>query len=356
MPLTEDENCLRAWRRTGPEWIPFRASLTLPLWDEIGGELERIVARHPSLFPDGVHRPSRQNLRPYQRAGEGYTDMWGCTWRTDRDGVTGVVVASPLAEGWHRLDSYTPPDPARQLTWTPIDWHAERARIAEAKREGRLAGGSTDHGFFFMRLYYLRGFQNLMIDMAEDDPHLQRLIAIIEKHYRYVVGQYAAMGVDLVGFGEDLGTQTASMMGPRHFRRYVAPTYRRLFAPVHACGALVKLHSDGYIMDIMDDILASGVDVINPQDLVNGVDPLAREVKGRAVIDLDLDRQSLIPFGDPADIRTHVESCVRKLGAPEGGLSFVVGLYPPTPPENVEALFSAVEEYRTWWRDGRGRR
>jgi uroporphyrinogen-III decarboxylase len=30
------------------------------------------------------------------------------------------------------------------------------------------------------------------------------------------------------------------------------------------------------------------------------------------------------------------------------------GIYPPTPPENVDALCSALEEFRTYWWDGRG--
>ena len=32
----------------------------------------------------------------------------------------------------------------------------------------------------------------------------------------------------------------------------------------------------------------------------------------------------------------------------------LAGIYPPTPPRNVDALASAFEEFRTWWSDGRG--
>lgn len=350
--MNDRENLLRTYRRTGPEWIPFSCNLPWPLWEALGDELDAVVARHPVLFPNhepGTWRRRKEKVPPYRIAGREYTDMWGCTWKTEHDGMTGVVVDSPLAEGWRLLDDYTPPDPHTQLTWGRIDWDERRRAVAAQKEAGRFTTGSSDHGFCFMRLYYLRGFENLMVDMAEEAPELQRLIDIIVRHYRFVTEQYAAMGVDMMACGEDLGTQTASMTGPRHFRRWIAPAYRRIFAPAREAGALVRMHSDGFIMDIMDDLLATGIDVINPQDLVNGVDALAREVKGRVSIQLDIDRQRIVVFGTPREIEEHIEHCVRTLGAPEGGLSLVCAIYPPTPPANVEALLSAVEKYRTFW-------
>ena len=94
--------------------------------------------------------------------------------------------------------------------------------------------------------------------------------------------------------------------------------------------------------------------IINPQDLCNGIDHLARDVKGRVCITLDVDRQTIVPFGSPKEIRGLIEEEVRKLGSPEGGLAFVCGIYPPTSPENVDAVCSAMEEFRTYWWDGRG--
>ena len=84
---------------------------------------------------------------------------------------------------------------------------------------------------------------------------------------------------------------------------------------------------------------------------------LVKRFDGRAVLDgvnLDIDRQTVVPFGTRREIRDLIEEEVRTLGAPEGGLSFVCGIYPPTPPENIDAVCAALEEFRTYWRDGRG--
>jgi len=78
-------------------------------------------------------------------------------------------------------------------------------------------------------------------------------------------------------------------------------------------------------------------------------------VKGRFCIDLDIDRQKIVPFGTPKEIRALIEEEVRKLGSPQGGLSMIAGIYPPTPPENVDAVCRALEEFRTYWWEGHPR-
>ncbi|MBN1351378.1 hypothetical protein JXJ21_18315, partial [candidate division KSB1 bacterium] len=74
-------------------------------------------------------------------------------------------------------------------------------------------------------------------------------------------------------------------------------------------------------------------------------------VKGRMCIRLDIDRQSIVPYGSRAEIRELIEEEIRKLGSPKGGLEMLVGIYPPTPPENVDALCCAFEEFeRYFWK------
>jgi hypothetical protein len=122
--------------------------------------------------------------------------------------------------------------------------------------------------------------------------------------------------------------------------------------PCREAGCHVALHSDGYIMELMDEFHDCGVTIINPQDLCNGIDDLAREVKGRFCLRLDIDRQVIVPFGTRQEIRDLIEEEVRKLGSPQGGLEMIAGIYPPTPAENVDALCEAMEEFRTYWWDG----
>lgn len=357
MPLSERENYLRCATMTGPEWIPLLVHISGATWNELREEAEDVLARHPILFP-GFEKGKRDfdawDPGPAHRACERFRDAWGCLWLSSIDGIEGVVIEHPL-DDWGKLDAYSPPDPLVQGDRGAADWAGELKRVEEAREKGELTSGYVPHGFLFMRLYYLRGFENCMMDFALEEPKLSTLVHMLADHNQKIVDQWISMKVDRIVFGDDLGAQSASIISPPMFRTWITPVYKRLMEPCRRAGVLVALHSDGYIMDLMDDFMEAGVDVINPQDLCNGIDNLAREVKGRMSIMLDIDRQTIVPFGTRAEIRDLIEEEVRKLGSPQGGLEMVAGIYPPTPPENIDALCCALEEFRTFWWDGRGR-
>jgi uroporphyrinogen decarboxylase len=352
MPLSERENYLRTVTMTGPEWIPATVVISRASWWQWRGEMENVLARHPVLFPGFVkgQRDFGRELEEDQaRAAQDITDSWGCVWHYEIPGLDGIVVRSPL-EDWAALETWHPPLPPSDSA----HWEQVRQRMLQRRREGKVASaGVPPHGFLLMRLYYLRGYDNLMMDIAAGEPRLQRLIDLILEHYRPMVERFGECGIDILEFADDQGTQTASMLGPKHLRRWLMPAYQQLMRPLRERGIHVGFHTDGYIMDIMDEIIECGANIVNPQDLCNGIDVLAHEVKGRVCIRLDIDRQRILPFGTRRDIRALIEEEARQLGSPRGGLDFICGVYPPTPPENVDALCCALEEFRTYWWDGR---
>lgn len=357
MALSERENFLRNASMTGPEWMPIYFCISGATREQIGPELEDIMARHPVLFPGferGKYKYRETNEYGLIEIDEETTDNWGCVWRRSLEGITGQVVKHPL-DDWSRFADYQAPDPMTQGDSGTVDWREIRENLAAAKQRGELTTGNLSHGFLFMRLYYLRGFENLMMDYGTEDPNLRKLIDMLMEFNRTIVQQYLAIGVDLISGGDDLGTQTAAMISPAAFKRWITPAYQKIFLPAREAGCHVLLHSDGHMVELMDEIIASGVTICNPQDLCNGIDEIKRAVDGRICVRLDVDRQSVVPFGTPREIHDLVEEGVRKLGSPKGGLELIVGVYPPTPAENVEALCCAFEEFRTYWFDGRGK-
>ena len=356
MALSERENYLRNASMTGPEWMPCTVAISDAAWDLLREDLEEVLACHPILFPN-FHKGQRDfdnwEFAPAHRAGERFTDSWGCVWESAINGIEGVVIEHPLAD-WEAFSSYQAPDPLVQWDREPADWPGARERINTAQDHEELTSGGLPHGFFFMRLQYLRGFENLMIDLATEEPRLPTLIDMVVEHNSKLVQQWLQMGVDVVNFGEDLGTQIAAIISPAAFHKWVTPAYQKLMQPCRQAGTLVYLHSDGYIMELMDEFIDCGGDIINPQDLCNGIDNLAKYVKGRMCICLDIDRQKIMPYGTCQEIHELIEEEVRKLGSPRGGLEMICGIYPPTPPENVDALCEALEDFRPYWWERRG--
>ncbi len=352
MALSERENYLRTARMTGGEWIPMRIVISGATWDQLREDLEDVIVHHPRFFP-GFQKGQRDydaiEYHPQQRAGGVFEDNYGCVWHGEVDGIVGIVKEHPL-EDWDALEDWEMPDPRTQLPLHDVDWESVRRSMAEKWERGEILMAGTEHGFLFLRLWYLRGFENVMMDMATGEPRLQKLIDMIVEYTEYQVQQYLDMGVDVFGFAEDLGAQKASVMGPRMFERWIAPAYRRLMAPCRQRGVEVHNHSDGYVMDIIDQLIDCGTTICNIQDLVNGIDNIRDELKGRVCVDLDVDRQSIVPYGTPQEIQELIEYEVRTLGSPAGGLMLTCGIYPPTPPENINAVLEAMTKFeRFWW-------
>jgi uroporphyrinogen decarboxylase len=346
---TITENTLRAIRFEKPDHVPMIFWINPACWHHYPQDiLFELMAEHSLLFPDfDPENNAPPELAPWERAGTPYTDTWGCVWETTDDGITGSVTQHPLKD-WDALQQYTPPDPAQTNGMAAIDWSVINDKIRNAEAEGKHGAGSLEHGHAFLRLSYLRGYENLLLDMADGDKRLRQLIEMVETFSVGIVQRYVECGAAMMRYPEDLGMQLGPMLSPQHFQTYIKPIYEHVMAPAREAGCLIHMHSDGDIRDLAGDLVVSGVDALNLQDLVNGIDWIEANLKGRICIDLDIDRQQITRFGTPEQIDELIRNEVQTLGSPEGGLMMIYGLYPGVPIENAKALMDAMEKYATF--------
>ena len=345
--ISDRENWLRTVEFRRPEWIPAWVGLSQLIWKTHRERLEEVVLRHPILFP-GFKAGSVDFDAPYPpvyREGE-FRDNWGCLWHTASGGLEGQVVEHPLAD-WAALDSYRPPDPRAKSERGERDWKEIAASVARTKAAGGLVWGDGER--LFDRLYFLRGFENLMVDIATDDPHLPRLVEMLTEHEMALLDLWRPLQVDFMGFHTDIGTQQALMISPAKFRKYLKPMFKTLFQSCRQAGTHVSLSSDGKLLEIVDDLLECGVSTHDPQVRANTLDGIARHYKGRLCAIVDLDRQ-MFPFCTPDDIRRQVEEAVVKVGSPAGGIMLAAQVYgDDIPVENIEAISAALEEFRLYY-------
>ena len=345
--MATKHNYLRAACFERPDTIPMLFDINPSCWNHYPQEaLLDLMEGHRLLFPSFV-RPSgeyRPVYHPVARKGRPYRDDFGCWWSTSEDGITGVVTKHPLSD-WESLKSYTPPDPEACMGIGPIDWKAETGRMAEIRKRDGMVHSGLRHGHTFLQLCDLRGYENLMADMADGEPRLWALIEMVEHFNARIVANYAAMNVEVMGYADDLGMQCGPMISPQHFRRYIKPSYKRLIKIAADKGIAIHMHSDGDIKTLADDLTDSGVQILNLQDRVNGIDWIAAKYRGKLCVDLDIDRQSVTPRGSPAQIDALVREGVEKISTPLGGLIMTYGLYPGLPLENVKAVMDAMERY-----------
>ncbi len=317
--------------------VPCRVGVHYTVWEQAPQRLEALKAAAPHVTLMGGWGKDPARLEEHTRR-----DEWGCLWHFPGMGLDGQVIGHPL-EDWQALEQWTPPSPEGRIA-------AIREQAARRRAAGQPpADGVLEHGFLFLRLTYLRGFENFMLDVGYDDPRLYELRDTVTDYWARVTEAALDAGARRIVGGDDLGLQDRLPLSPEAWRRLLKPGFRRIIGLARERGAEFYLHTDGYIVDIIPDLIECGVTTLNPQDLVNGLDTLARLAKGKVNISLDIDRQSVTVFGTPAEIDAHIRRCIETLGSPEGGLDLIWGVYPGTPIASIEAAVLAMEKYHDLW-------
>ena len=91
-----------------------------------------------------------------------------------------------------------------------------------------------------------------------------QLGALLADYVLELIRQWGELGVDAVFLTDDWGSQTALMISPDMWRSFFKPHYRRLFAEVHRWHMDVVFHSCGNVLDLVEDLIEVGIDVLDP--------------------------------------------------------------------------------------------
>jgi len=337
-------NYLKTVRFRYPEWIPCRVVIMPAAWQKYGEDLKSIVSEHPKIFPgystDEVNSEVNRDKK-YQQGK--FIDNWGCTWANVAAGLDGVVVDSPL-DDWEKFENYQPPNPLKEGSgWSKApDWNKIEEEFTKVKRNGGLARGYLPHGFMFMRLCYLRGFNNFMLDLAKKENRINKLIKMVLDYNLEQIKKYLEIGAEHLHFGDDLGFQDRLMISPKMFRRFLKPCYKKMFSLCKKEHVIVYFHSDGNIVKIIPDLIEIGVDILNPEIKANGVNGL-KSFKGDVCLEVSLDCQSF-PFMTEKEAKAHIETVIDKLNLPEGGLMLFAEIGPDIPLNVIKAILEKLEK------------
>ncbi len=334
MSLTRRERVRRALRHEPVDRLPtqvgWTASMGQRMAEHLGVDLARLSERLDNhLVRVDLSHPAR--LSPDGRTGY---DWWGAGHDTLEEGY--FIRESPLA-GAPDLDAFAWPDP-----WAPDLLSDAARRRAEVGEDGFVV---PNLGFaLFERAWSLRGFEQLLLDLALDEGYVAELLDRITDIQLVLVERSIGLGVDGGYFGDDYGAQAGLLFSPVTWRRLMKPRLARLFAPFVARGLPVLMHSDGRIDEIVPDLVEIGLTALNPvQPEVLDHDWLRATFGGRLAYYGGVSTQTILPRGSPSEVAAAVADCRARL-APDGtGLILAPShrLMTDIPMANLDALLAA---------------
>lgn len=348
-PCGKRERVLTAINRQQPDRVPVDFSANPATLERLCRDLKcdshrQLLDRLNADIVDlrGVVDPVYCGPVPYQRQlPEGVTEnFWG--WRTK-------VMATATGDEISYCDFVLSPcqsvDELAAHPWPEPDWFDFTGfadRLTDWQGFAIMASGAS----IWQHPSFLRGLDQLLMDLV-----ISRDLAgfLLDTFTDFYVGYFdrmfsAAPGrIDILRIADDLGMQDGLLFSPALFEEYIAPRIRRLVDMAHSHGVKVMFHSCGAIVPLIDGIIATGVDVLDPiQTTAAGMEPAAiKERFGeRICLHGGVDTQYLLPQGSPEDVRRTTRERVDVMGA-DGGyiLAPCHVLQTDVPTANILAMY-----------------
>jgi uroporphyrinogen decarboxylase len=236
-------------------------------------------------------------------------------------------------------------------TWPTADWfdYTGLPEQVRANEQRPIRGGGSEP---FLKYAELRGLELAYMDLM-DKPELvayclDKLFDFAYENTRRIFE--AIPGKVLISYvAEDFGSQESLLFSPHVIRSVFVPRMKRMIDLVHEAEAYVFFHSDGAIREIIPDMIAAGIDVLNPiQWRCKGMerDGLKRDFGDQVVLHGGMDNQYTLAFGTVEEVRQEVIDNIRILGAGGGYiLAPCHNVQTVSPVENIVALYQTGLEY-----------
>jgi len=336
-----------------PSWIPF--SLDVGAIAGFTGPIQRLFRRitggaDPAAYFDADIRHFSLTSRfggddpavLHESVEPGTTyDEWGIGhWASGLEGTTDRHY-SPLARARTVQDVETLPSPVIQ---TQVDTSAIDAYHAAGYPVFGYAGSIYEWS------WWLRGMESFMIDLLDHPALAEAIIGKVSDHTTRLATASARLGIDVLSFYDDVGTQRAMQISPQHWRRYIKPAWKRLIDSVRSQVPRVKsfMHCCGKIDEIVPDIVELGFDVLHPvQPECMGFEAAYRRYGKDIVLAATISSQKTFPFGTAGDVRRQVRSLAKIVSADRRAIIMPSNLIQPeTPWENVVAFAEEARALR----------
>jgi uroporphyrinogen decarboxylase len=267
-----------------------------------------------------------------------YRNEWGVVSEYGAE-EHGVPVDGPV-KSLADFHQYTPPDPHAAGRYASLD------KLVK-KYKGQLAIGVHLNDVFSIPRN-LCGYEGILMAMAMEPELVRKLVELSVDVNIEMAREVARRGADFVFTGDDYASSERPLMSPKMFGDLFAEPLKRVVAGFHEQGLPVIKHTDGNILPLLQMILDSGIDVLDPIDPVAGMDigQMKRDHGHRIALKGNVDCAQTLTFGSVDEVVRETREVIRKAGE-GGGLIVSSGnsIHSSVKPGNYLAMWNAIRMY-----------
>jgi uroporphyrinogen decarboxylase len=287
----------------------------------------------------------------YKRVVEGNTWVDEIGFTRKFSGTYGEIVDHPLryakdVDDIKKFKFYDAYDPAR------VEGLKERLEYLYNETDYAITAASPFIGLL-EGAHWFRGFDQFPVDLLQDKKIAHAMLDKITTYYIELMDAYLSVAgpyVHVVRVSDDLSGQTNMLISPELYREMILPYWKRLISFIKTkTKAKVFQHCCGASVYAAEFFVEAGVDIVNSlQPRAAGMDSTYFKDKygDKLVFHGGIDIQWVLPFGTVKDVEEEVKRRIA-IYAPGGGYVIFPAhdIQPDTPPENVIAMYDAIEKW-----------
>ena len=183
-----------------------------------------------------------------------------------------------------------------------------------------------------------------MIDFFDEPEFVEDMLdGITEVHLKFMDYLLDRLDVDAYFGGDDMCGQVGCLIGNESWRELFKPRLKMLTDNCHRHGKKYVLHSCGNVLDLAEDFIEAGVDVLESmQPEAMDVFELKRRTHGRMALIGGMGVQRMLFSGTPEEITQRTRRLKEELG--KGG-GYVIAPSKPIscePAQNIAAFLEVL--------------
>ncbi|MGW8256318.1 MAG: uroporphyrinogen decarboxylase family protein [Thermoguttaceae bacterium] len=309
--MTSRELVIRTLNGEPRERVPRDLWLAAELETSQAEALAEINLRFPSdIMQTEIEQPAGKRGRSKGDKADEYVDAWGCGWEANETESL-ELKSSPLSAKGKIAQFHPPQEILDSSRFTKINKSCENTnRFVLARCQTQL----------FDRLRWLRGPDTALMDLARGTKDIRTLLKTLHEFCCKEIELLADTEVDGVVLRDDWGTAESLIVSPEMWREIFKPLYREYFKILHEKDKFVFFHSNGYVLDILGDLIKDGVDAVHLQLDLMDLRRLSRRFRGKVCFWGEIVSQELLRSGSVAKVRERVLSVRRALDLGDGGV------------------------------------
>ena len=283
-----------------------------------------------TIFEDS----KRENI-----GGIAYKDEWQITWKMEPNGIY-YPFDGPI-KTYNDLKKFKLPDADAEYLYKPLEEAIKRFK-------GEKAIVFIAHETFEYSHYLFGGMDKLFINYITNPNMVKELLEIIWQYKSKSIKNAVEAGADVIVTGDDYAGRIGPLMSPEHFREFILPYLQRVVDLTHSLGSYYIKHTDGNLWKILDDIVDTGIDVLDPIEPIAYMDigDVKEKYGDRIAIAGNVDVTVILPSGNKEQVTEAVKETIAK-ASPGGGhiMASSNSIHPGVDPDNYKTMIEVTRKY-----------